>query len=63
MNQPRPKRLAWSVGDVVQTSDGIRWIIRALNRTTGRVALVSSNTTNHESWWNTTTDMLPGKNS
>ena len=50
----------WSVGDPL-TAGGVRWIIRALNRTTGAVFLVSSNTTNHALAWTTTLDKLPEK--
>ena len=50
----------WQVGETVV--DGRRrWIIRALNRKTGQVALASANTVNADIWWNTTIDKLPEK--
>lgn len=51
---------SWQVGDIL-TIDRKRWIIRALNRKTRQVALISSNTLNYSIWWNTTLDNLPEK--
>ena len=50
----------WQVGDTA-LANGKRWIIRALNRNTGQVALSSANTVNADIWWNTTLDKLPQK--
>lgn len=50
----------WEVGDTVIAS-GKRWIVRSLNRDTGRVYLVAANTTNHAIGWSTTLDMIPEK--
>lgn len=50
----------WQPGDTV-TVGSTRWIIRALNRQTRKVALASSNTTNSGIWWNTTLDNLPAR--
>lgn len=57
---PRKITPRWEVGEAVVVNK-TRWIIRALNYTTGRVALASSNTTNHAIWWSTTIDALPRK--
>lgn len=46
-----------NVGDTL-TVNGTRWVIRSLNRKTGAVFLVASNTTNHAMSWTTTLDKI-----
>ena len=52
---------AWQVGDMKVDLDGTRWVIRGLNRNTGRVVLEAMNATNAGVWWNTTIDKLGEK--
>lgn len=58
---PRRKtKERWETGDAV-TVGRTRWVIRRLDRSTGRVVLEAMNTTNHAEWWDTTLDRLPEK--
>ncbi len=50
----------WQTGDAV-TVGATRYVIRRLDRSTGRVVLEAMNTTNHAEWWDTTLDRLPEK--
>lgn len=54
----RKKKARWETGDAV-TVGRTRWVIRRLDRSTGRVVLEAMNTTNHAEWWDTTLDRLP----
>lgn len=56
----RKTRARWETGDAV-TVRRTRWVIRRLDRSTGRVVLEAMNTTNHAEWWDTTLDRLPRK--
>ena len=57
---PKPRTARWELDDVVVVN-GRRWMIRSLNRDTGRVYLTAANTTNHGMGWSTTLDRLPEK--
>lgn len=57
----RAKAARWDLGDLVTVPGGTRYVIRRIDRTTGRVVLEAMNTTNHAEWWDTTLDKLPGR--
>lgn len=58
----RPRPNDWQVGDIVLTTDGGRWKIRALSRVTGQVVLSVMNRVAADIWWNTHLNNLPEKN-
>ena len=55
----KPAR-SWRIDDAL-TVGVTRWVIRRIDRSTGRVVLEAMNTTNHAEWWDTTLDKLPGR--
>ncbi len=57
---PRRIKTRWETGDAL-TIGSTRWVIRRIDRSTGRVVLEAMNTTNHAEWWDTTLDRLPEK--
>jgi len=64
IDRPKPRQIAprWQIGDLVEDrATGTRWVIRILDEKTGLVELESMNVHNGPSWWTTTLDKIPAK--